>query len=605
MDGGINLGIEGLSGLREIGAGGFATVYVGFDEAFSRPVAVKVLHGLDDGGRRRFVRECELMGRLDDHPNVITPYRTGYTTTGAAYLVMEYAANGSLESLLDGGRRLVWFDAVGHLIPILGALGHAHSLGIEHRDVKPANILLTAAGITKLTDFGIASIREATATATVAFTLAHCPPETFADGYDRRDERSDLYSVASTLYTLVAGRPPFQLDGHDSETAYMHRILTATPPPLGLGPDVDHLMSAALSKSPDERPATAADFTTALGAAVATPGAVPPPASGVAAEPARPPLAVPGPMGAAPAPAGYQGQSADRSAGGWWLALGIGAGVVAVIIAVTMFQLIQGDPDEAATTPIEQAGADGGTADEDSSEAAGPAASSAAGGDADQQAGSSPTPATPTIADTTTTANQATDQVVANAVALQSSDLGSGWTVEKPALSHDESIAYYEAAPTCTDLLPAIRADSAWVTEGEDILFTNGQANVTFSLAFFPSSELADPSGPDGLLDPRFEECRRPALSAALVDVNGAGSQPVIEVVELPPPDFGDKAALIQLAIHFTSPQATLYQNVWVFQIERAVLSMYWTSESEPGADARNIVELIARRFEDELAALG
>ncbi|MEL6983069.1 MAG: protein kinase, partial [Actinomycetota bacterium] len=103
MNGGTTPEVDGLTGLRQIGVGGSSRVYVGVDEAFGRHVAVKVLHQLDDKGRRRFDRERQLMGRFDGHPHVITPYRSGYTADGSAYLVMEHAANGSLQDHLDRG----------------------------------------------------------------------------------------------------------------------------------------------------------------------------------------------------------------------------------------------------------------------------------------------------------------------------------------------------------------------------------------------------------------------------------------------------------------------------------------------------------------------
>ena len=136
-----------------------------------------------------------------------------------------------------------------------------------HRDVKPANILLSGS-VPKLTDFGIAALRETTASM-VAYTLNHCPPETFADGRDNRDERSDLYSMASTLYTLLTGgRAPFDLDGNDSQQAYMFRIIGHAVPDLPEEIDAPESLRAflrsALAKHPDERPASAAAFMARL-----------------------------------------------------------------------------------------------------------------------------------------------------------------------------------------------------------------------------------------------------------------------------------------------------------------------------------------------------
>ena len=265
MTDGLDLGIDELSDFQVIGSGGFSTVYSAWDEGFRRRVAVKILHSLDEAGRRRFDRERGIMGQLGSHPNVITPYRAGYTSNGAPYLMMEYVSGGSLFDQVSKRGPIPWPEAVDWVIQSTAALGHAHEQGVLHRDVKPANILL-AGLVPKLTDFGIAAIRESTASQ-VAFTLAHCPPETFSQGRDSRDERSDLYSMASTLFTLVTGRPPFDVDGEDSQQAYMFRIIghDIPEPPADRVPEpLRDFMRRALSKDPEERPQTATAFQAEL-----------------------------------------------------------------------------------------------------------------------------------------------------------------------------------------------------------------------------------------------------------------------------------------------------------------------------------------------------
>ena len=260
----LDVGIPDLEQFTEIGSGGFASVYAAWDAGFRRWVAVKILHNLDDDGRRRFDRERGLMGQFDDHPNIVTPYGFGYTTNRSPYLVMEYLRGGSLEDLIEKRGPLPVDQAIGFVAPIAGALERAHDAGVLHRDVKPANILLSADGLPKLTDFGIATLREVTSTQ-IAYSLAHSPPETFATGRDERDERSDLYSLASTLFNLVTGRTPFQVANVDSQLAHMQRIATFPVPKTGLGNlALDEFLAWALAKAPTERPQTAAQFRNSL-----------------------------------------------------------------------------------------------------------------------------------------------------------------------------------------------------------------------------------------------------------------------------------------------------------------------------------------------------
>ncbi len=269
----IDLGIEGLSEFKEIGSGGFATVYSALEAGQGRQVAVKVLDALDDSGRRRFDRERLTMGQTTDHQNIVTLFRAGYTEPGSKpFMVMEYLSGGSLQDALDGRLEadgpFPWPEAVRLIRPIGDALGFSHQVGIVHKDVKPANILVSATGIVKLTDFGIAAIKEATATSQVAYSLAYAPPEAFTtyrdpdtgELVDPRDERSDLYSLAVALYALGAGQPPF---AGPSQASLIHQIITEAPPSVG-HEAMDRFFNVALAKDPDHRYQTAARFTEAL-----------------------------------------------------------------------------------------------------------------------------------------------------------------------------------------------------------------------------------------------------------------------------------------------------------------------------------------------------
>ncbi len=253
---GVDLGIDGLAAYTEIGSGGFATVYAATEADYGRRVAVKVLTAVDDDGRRRFDRERLAMGQASDHPNIVLPLRGGYTGDNQPYLVMEYLSGGSLKEMIDRGP-VPWPQAIALITPIADALTHAHGNGIIHKDIKPANILLTDNNTPKLSDFGISAITDRTHTEQVAFTLSYTPPETFAGGEtDARDHRSDIYSLAATLYALGTGGPPFSAT---TTPALINTIATAPPPPVGQG-DLDAFFATALDKNPDLRHRDAEHF---------------------------------------------------------------------------------------------------------------------------------------------------------------------------------------------------------------------------------------------------------------------------------------------------------------------------------------------------------
>jgi serine/threonine protein kinase/uncharacterized RDD family membrane protein YckC len=273
----IDLGIDHLTDIEMIGRGGFSVVYSASHTLFKRRMAVKVLNAFTkDSDRLRFERECEVLGRLSDHPNVVSVYNAGYTASDRPYLLMELVEGGTLQDRLERGGRLPWDEAVAHLIPICEALAAAHAEKILHRDVKPENILLTSDGKPRLADFGIASLRDATgATSThITASMLHTAPETFEN---LRDERSDLYSLASTLFALVVGRAPFWHDSDQSIHPLMNRLLNDPAPsmPPGTAPsELSALVQRALAKDPNQRPQTAEAFAAELQAILDAFGAV-------------------------------------------------------------------------------------------------------------------------------------------------------------------------------------------------------------------------------------------------------------------------------------------------------------------------------------------
>lgn len=309
----VDLGIEGLSEYRQIGSGGFAVVYSANEEGAGRLVAVKVLHSVNEAGRRRFERERRTMGRTTGHANIVTMFRSGFTEAdNRPYLVMEYLDGGSLRDRLDRTGPLPLTEAIAVTADIADALRFSHGAGILHKDIKPANVLLSSSGAAKLTDFGIAAIQEATDASQIAYSMTYTAPESFAathdpvDGsvVDPRDERSDLYSLGATFYALVTGRPPFE---GPNQVALMRQIVESGTPPTG-HPGVDRFMATALAKDPSDRFPDAETFGQALGhieSITDAPTAIQPPIVAATSAPshlAAGPEAPVGPEAAAPGP---------------------------------------------------------------------------------------------------------------------------------------------------------------------------------------------------------------------------------------------------------------------------------------------------------------
>ena len=274
-----NPGIEGLTEFEPIGTGGFATVYSATETDIRRRVAVKILTAVDDAGRRRFDRERRTLGHTTDHTNIVTLFRSGYTNPGdQPYLVMEHLSGGSLQERLDEHGPLPWAEAVELVEPVADALSFSHGEQIVHKDVKPANILISRTGVVKLSDFGIASILETSAISAVAYSLAYTAPETFSAHtdpvsgrlIDPRGPAADFYSLAATLYALGAGRPPFI---NPTQAGLMNEILNTAPPSTG-NPGLDEFFATAMAKEPTSRFATAEAFVSNLRAALAQPATV-------------------------------------------------------------------------------------------------------------------------------------------------------------------------------------------------------------------------------------------------------------------------------------------------------------------------------------------
>ncbi|MDY7080146.1 MAG: serine/threonine-protein kinase [Chloroflexota bacterium] len=223
--------IGGYQIAEEIGQGGMAAVYRAYQPQLERWVAVKVMQATEASGKEflaRFRREARAIAALR-HPNILTIYDYG-EEHGIAYIVMEYVPGGTLKAQLTG-QPMEWPDVATLLLPVGQALAYAHSEGIVHRDVKPANILLARPDWPMLADFGLVKLvghqRGITKPGVSVGTPAYFSPEQAAG--DDVDHRSDIYSLGIILYQLLTGRLPFEAD---SPIEMMLRRLHESPTPL-------------------------------------------------------------------------------------------------------------------------------------------------------------------------------------------------------------------------------------------------------------------------------------------------------------------------------------------------------------------------------------
>ena len=216
-----------------LGSGGFATVYRTWQVAVGRETAVKVdsrvLHTERD--RRRFFREVTATGQLSGHPHVVDVYDAGILQDGRPYMVMELCPGGSLNDELSRSGPMSAERACRIGTDLADALAAAHAAGILHRDLKPANILINRYGVVRISDFGLASIIAANGEQSVtrdALTPAYAPPESFHAA--EPTVAADLYSLAATIYALMAGRPPrFPADGSSPGVAALFFALHEQP----------------------------------------------------------------------------------------------------------------------------------------------------------------------------------------------------------------------------------------------------------------------------------------------------------------------------------------------------------------------------------------
>jgi serine/threonine-protein kinase/serine/threonine-protein kinase PknK len=262
---------EGYHDAVPIGRGGFGVVYRCNQPSLDRVVAVKVLSAdQDDIELEHFDREQRAMGRVSGHPNIVPVLHSGQTFTGRPYIVMPYHRRDTLGTWIKRQGPLAVLDALTIGVRLAGALETAHRAGVLHRDVKPANVLLTSYGEPQLSDFGIARIvgsRE-TAANVIAGSPSYIAPELFEG--EPPSVAADVYSLAATVFSLLNTQPPFPFRHGENPIAFVRRVTAGPIPDLRAKDVADAICSAVelgLSVDPARRPHTAAAFGESLRAA--------------------------------------------------------------------------------------------------------------------------------------------------------------------------------------------------------------------------------------------------------------------------------------------------------------------------------------------------
>ncbi|HET7294115.1 MAG TPA: serine/threonine-protein kinase [Vicinamibacteria bacterium] len=249
--------------LSNLGSGGFGTVFLARDTWIDKKVAIKVPHR-QSGGFEDLLQEPRLLAALD-HPNIVGIV-TAEKVDGVFFIVMEYVKGESLESMLDREKSLDVPRAVAYTMQILKGVDHAHQNQVLHRDLRPANVLISESGVVKVADFGTSRFLEKSHATTVIGSPPYMAPEQFQG---RAVLASDVYSVGVMLYQMVTGTLPY----FSPNPAQIERMVAqgrCTPPKLRnsqIPREISDIVMKALATEVGERYQRAAELAEDLATA--------------------------------------------------------------------------------------------------------------------------------------------------------------------------------------------------------------------------------------------------------------------------------------------------------------------------------------------------
>jgi serine/threonine protein kinase len=247
-----------------LGSGGFADVFLYEQNMPRRQVAVKVMLAevVTSQVKQMFQAEANLMAQLSTHPSILTVYQASVSADGRPYLVMELCSSAIGQRYRSDPLPVPEVLSIG--VRIASAVETAHRAGVLHRDIKPSNILTTAYGHPVLSDFGIAAtLSEADVTEAIGLSIPWSAPEVLLDETSGTIA-SEVWSLGATIYSLLAGRSPFEQPGKENTSAELiQRITKGRPQPIGrtdMPPRLEQILMRSLSRKPSARQRSALEL---------------------------------------------------------------------------------------------------------------------------------------------------------------------------------------------------------------------------------------------------------------------------------------------------------------------------------------------------------